>query len=121
MDTFKLFAISVGIFIVLSDLIIIKKVLNLFDLSLGEILFRTLERKKSGEKPLPLEKRSRERVSDILNNNSLSAKEKCFAINDEIGKVDSSIFVSREWKNELCTIWDNIVSQNSLTLEELLH
>lgn len=88
-------------------------------LTVGDLLFNVLERKSSGKRPFRSERKSRQRTQEILCDVSLSAKEKCFALNDEIGRVDGSIFVSREWKKELQATTDEIIIQNKLGFEDL--
>lgn len=89
------------------------------DLLPGELLFRALERKTSGAKPSSAELRSRLRTQRLLSDDTKSPKEKCFALNDEIRRVDNSLFVSREWKQELQAQTDTIIRQNHLGFEDL--
>lgn len=117
---FTIFVIAVGVCHASLILLVCVRVLCLFVANPGELLFRAFERKKSGEKPLPAERRSRSRVTAIMSDPSLPAKEKCLALFAEIARVDHSILVSREWKQALSSEADRIIAENGLSFEELL-
>mgnify|MGYP000672828688 CR=1 FL=1 len=110
---------AIGALLFVYTLLFILIGLRTFGIDAGELLFRVLERKSSGKRPFRSERKSRQRTQELLSDVSLSAKEKCFALNDEIRRVDGSIFVSREWKKELHTKTDEIIIQNKLGFEDL--
>ena len=77
-----------------------------------------LERKKTGKHPFPAEKRSRERVQTVLNDETATPREKCLFINKEIEIVMDSLFVSREWKDSLFDLATAIMKENNLTVAD---
>lgn len=77
-----------------------------------------LERKKPGKRPFPAEKKSRERVQTALNDATMTPRDKCLFLNNEIGLVMDSLFVSREWKDELFDLITVIMQENELTLAD---
>lgn len=93
-------------------------VLKLVDLDIRDLIFNALERKKTGKHPFRAEKESRKRVREAMANASLSVKEKCLFLNDELGRVMDSIFVSREWKDEISGKADALMKQNGLTMAD---
>lgn len=92
-------------------------VLSLVGLDIRDLIFNALERKKSGKHPFRVEKESRERVQEAMTNTSLSVK-KCLFLDKELGSVMDSIFVSREWKDEISGRADALMKQNGLTMTD---
>lgn len=90
-------------------------VLRLVGTSVTEVLLNALQRKKTGKFPYPSEKKSRKRVQKTMSDPSLSAKEKCLFLDDELGRVMDSIFVSREWKDKISDMAGDLMKQNGLT------
>lgn len=112
---------AIGALLFVFTLSFIQIGLRAFGLNVGDLIFHALERKSSGKRPFRSERKSRQRTQELLSDVSLSAKEKCFALNDEIRRVDGSIFVSREWKKELHAKTNEIIIQNKLRFENLFH
>ncbi len=109
--------IPLAIFILFSSC---QMVLNLVGLDIRDLIFYAVERKKPGKHPFRAEKESRERVQEAMDNASLSVKEKCRFLNDELGYVMGSVFVSREWKDEISDRASALMKQNDLTMANFL-
>ena len=93
-------------------------VLKLVGLDIRDLIFNALERKKTGKHPSRAEKESRKRVQKAMTNASLSVKEKCLFLDDALGCVMDSIFISREWKDEISDMAGNLMKQNGLTMAD---
>lgn len=93
-------------------------ILYSFFSSMGLDLHDLIERKKTGKHPFPVEKKSRERVRTALDDASLSVKDKCLFLNNELGRVMDSVFVSREWKDEIFNTTSVIMKENGLTIAD---
>ena len=66
----------------------------------------------------PSEKQSRRRVQSVLNDATLTPKEKCSFLNIELGRVIFSVFVSQKWKDTISNQIDAIMCENNLTLAD---
>ena len=93
-------------------------ILSTFGPDPRDIFFNLLERKKTGKHPFPSEKESRKRVQEALANASMSVKEKCLFLDDELGRVMDSIFISREWKDEISDMAGDLMKQTGLTMAD---
>lgn len=77
---------------------------------------RAYWRQKIWEASFSYRKKSRHRVRAVLDYTTVSPKEKCLFLNDEIGRVMDSIFVSREWKDALYDLATATMKENNLTI-----
>ena len=67
---------------------------------------------------LPSEKQSRQRVQAVLNDDTITPKEKCLFLNDELGRVLFSVWISREWKDSISNQIETIMCENNLTIAD---